>query len=140
MCLITDIKEKFIAQEDGIVYKHLEYNLQSPVQGFKYEEEKLYKSHIRKCNLDHADLADNTCHEYINRYYSRDWRFLTQELIAFDKGFHSYESLERAKMEHWLGCAIFKCTLPKGTEYYKDATGCIVSNQIIINHEVSNPT
>lgn len=133
MCWITT-KETvpIIAKKDVHVYKVMKLvdgTLLSYFQNMKYELNKLNKL-PSTINLFH--YQGNT---------------------SIDKGFHSYATLDyvkktdvkniyqirinrvidytTAKYSHVVGVA--KCTIPKGSMYYKNERDEIVSDQIIIN-------
>ena len=52
------------------------------------------------------------------------------------EGFHSAKTLKRL-INNLSYYRIFKCIIPKGSEYIEDNSGCIISNQIIISEIVS---
>ncbi len=62
-----------------------------------------------------------------------------KDLICLGQGFHSIDKLKNAK-EVLIGCfnssRIFKCTIPKGSEYFKNEVGFIVSSSIVINNQM----
>ena len=130
MCLITTQQEPLIAQEDMIVYKMMNKNLQSIYMEFNYNLNELYQTDIREED-DRFYCFDIIHRKYILENFP-DWNsdFLPKGLKCFSHGFHSVNSQER--IEHFYG-SVFECTIPKGSEYYTEPTGTIVSNQIIIN-------
>ena len=55
------------------------------------------------------------------------------------EGYHSYETLDKAKEECCPGFeCIIKCIIPKNTEYYINENKCIVSSNIIVTDKVIN--
>ena len=53
-----------------------------------------------------------------------------------DKGYHSYRTLDKAKEERNLNEVIVKCIIPKGSAYYINDLGEIVSSNIIITDKI----
>jgi len=132
MCLITDIKTEFIAEEDMTVYKMLRETenpsiVSSIFQSFYYDLDRLYTTEIKKskdfCPYDEKDV------EYLKSKYSFDWTLSINELMSIGQGFHSALDKKRFMDDSH---PVFECTIPKGSIFYKNATGLIVSNQIII--------
>lgn len=126
MCWITRLKEyqvKRIAANDIQVYKILEkrrtwisglIKYVSPFYNFKYKLNKVYKSRIE---LD----------------------FQTRNgALTIEKGLHSFTNLRHAEgycaanepyCKTWL---IFKAIIPKGSTYYVNEDGEVVSNKLKI--------
>jgi hypothetical protein len=129
MCLITPLKEKKIAEEDITVYKVLIYG-SSLLQGFTYEKDILYETKIE----DSYDwcAADSFSLEILNKEYP-DFRkgFNRDKLICIGQGFHSCNSVKRAQeMKDCKSEKIHEFLIPKGSEYYEDLSGLLVSNKI----------
>ena len=58
-------------------------------------------------------------------------------LYRIDTGYHSYNTIEKAKEDIWFGSEIVvKCIIPKGTEYYINTNGEIVSSTIIVTDQI----
>lgn len=53
-----------------------------------------------------------------------------------DKGYHSYNTLDKAKEEKNLNEVIVKCIIPKGSEYYINEYEEIVSSNIIVTDKI----
>ena len=125
MCWETSLKEcqiKRIAVNDIQVYKILKerrtwisnrVKYVSPYYNFKYKLNKIYKSRLE---LD--QIRDDT--------------------LIIENGLHSFTSLQRTEYyrdtcepycETWI---IFKAIIPKGSVYYKNGAGEIVSNKLKI--------
>lgn len=138
MCLVTEQLEPIILEEDKIAYKTVkvmhsptpdEY-VKSVCQGFSYKLGKLYSAVIA-----HEPESEKV---YV-RYYSLEQEIYYERtppktLVTISTGFHGFINLETA--EYYLEEGrevIVECTYPKGSEYYEDATGLCVSNQIIIS-------
>lgn len=133
MCLITEQKTPLIAQKDMRVYKILKEDLISPYQYFQYEQETLYKRKIMKSSEWTA--FDSVCSSYLSNHFP-GWRSTSvKELKCIGRGIHSARTKKRLQntMNKRRGEKIFRCTIPKGSEYYLDGTGLCVSNQIIIH-------
>lgn len=135
MCLVTPNKEKKIAEEDMIVYKILNEDL-SPFywEGEAYEIGKLNEIEIQETS-DFTDF-DEISIRY-NKGYKRD------ELVSFGQGFHSAKSIDRIrdirKAYSIPVPVLFTCIIPKGSEYYEDNSGLLVSNKIIIKEKYELP-
>lgn len=73
------------------------------------------------------------------KYYSS----LEGEAECVKNGFHALNTLDKDRISK-LGCLEYEswiCSfiIPKGSKYYKNPTGCIVSNQIIFNNFIYQP-
>lgn len=125
MCLVTHQTEPLIAQKDIRAYKLFRKDLSSPHQGFQYERGKLYKTEFTfevpgrwNGEFHYYD------HEAINYYEMIDPQ------LSIEKGFHGAINISRLGLKpHQI---IIKYIIPKGSKYYLDGTGLIVSDQILI--------
>jgi len=127
MCLITPFKEPKVAEEDMTVYKILTDNQHSSFYSpFYYNLGELYETKMEES--EEWLYADETAQKSTRRPYN--------DLICIGKGFHSCNTIERAE-ELKEGLIqkrhVFECTIPKGSMYYEDTSGLLVSNQIIVN-------
>jgi hypothetical protein len=142
MCLITEQKKAKIANEDIVCYKTMDVSsegvLYSPYMGFNYELNKVYKERLcfshTGCSFD--DLTDEKYKgpEYYKFYADCGDASIALKklgLIEIGEGFHAALTKKRLSIKK-IGKKIFQCKIPKGSRYYTDATGLIVSNQIII--------
>lgn len=136
MCLITEQQEPLIAQEDMIVFKALRRYLRSMYEGFKYEIGKLYSTNIKEekdqsliCCFDCID-----CTFLSEKYEGWDYD-LPEVLKCFSEGFHSVLFIERLD-KYVPSYSIYECIIPKGSEYYTEPTGTVISNKIIITKKV----
>lgn len=135
MCLITDQKRAFIAEKDITVYKLLEGNMLSPYTNFTYEVGKLYKTTIKR-ELE----EDRCCFDRRDHYdISKKWPNWPNDssLKAFGRGFHAALKKERLMsndVDTYYG-DIYKCIIPKGSKYYVNISGLVVSNQIIVTNK-----
>jgi len=141
MCLITIQNDPCIAQEDLIVYKSFLKNtdeniFKTPFQFFTYEINKLYETEIKlvkKTEFIGIEAFDNDSidkskldfdvHKYIN---------------VISNGFHSLKEPDRIDDDsiYELDLKIVECIIPKGSIYYTDNSGLIVSNKIIITNKI----
>jgi len=148
MCLITNQLEPKIAEEDIPVYK----KLLSSKLGLNYVT-SVYQNHLytlKELNITKIwstkneyemvffDSTDDAAvHNYLRKicdYKFIYWRpfVLDNILLCIAEGFHSALSPDRLGN---LAGLTYKCTIPKGSEYYLSFTDLIVSNQIIIVEE-----
>lgn len=71
---------------------------------------------------------------YDNIYYVENHKNIYYRI---DTGYHSYSTIEKAKGDIWVGNEIVvKCIIPKGTEYYINTNGEIVSSTIIVTDQI----
>jgi hypothetical protein len=136
MCLITTQKIALIANEDITVFKVLTENESAVYQLFTYEIGKVYTEKIEHsdewCCLGILDV------EWLQSNYPNGWK-REPDLICLGQGFHSIDNLESAKKVLVEGNEIHKiyeCTIPKGSEYYKDAVGFMISSSLVINNQL----
>ena len=142
MCLITNQKEPEILEEDLIVFKVLKDNLKSPLQGFRYSKNKLYENEIEES--EDPSFADNESQNlYDKGGLSMQEVLEIHDLKALGKGFHSITTEKRALSyinqfySGYLWFKVFSCIIPKGSEIYRDATGLIISNKLIIKERIT---
>lgn len=132
MCWMCSKAEKKIVEEDIKVFKIGESHggmFYSMYKGFKYQLNKLYSINIR-INKDDDGV------------------------FVGSKGFHSYdpfianlEIYDKDVFPRWvvyagvrkldvgnIGYVKAECVIPKGSEYYENENGEIISNQIIIKN------
>jgi hypothetical protein len=139
MCLITEKQSYKIAKRDIPVWKHL-INGSSPLMGFKYEKDVLYKQPIQL--VTEEDFYNRTEWEWVTpfdkvamEHYCYHPDIMNPNLIYIEIGFHSF--YKRAISSQFDFEDIVDFIIPKGSRYYKDETGLIVSNRIILkNHEI----
>lgn len=129
MCLITTQKEPLIAEEDMIVYKSFKEGLISPFEEFKYERGITYETEIKESDdwncFDYQDL------EYLGNNFPTWTLGENEELKCFGEEFHS--ALQEKRLSDIFDTkVILKCIIPKGSLYYTEPTGLIVSNKIQI--------
>lgn len=135
MCLITN-KQVKIAQEDIEIFKVLSKDFKSPFLNFQYELDKSYFQPLSKTK-DSYSTCCSIDHDYIVRNYGTHYYEKVDEgiLTVYQEGFHG--SLKLKNCEHLSSQEkqIFKCIIPKGSEYVEDFVGFIISNQIIIKEQ-----
>ena len=138
MCLVTNQKTAIIAEKDITVYKILGKDLNAIFTNFKYVIGKINETEIKHSEKWYClGIIDE---EYLNKKYPPRWR-RHPDLICLGEGFHSFETEEIAKIvndyiyKHVDN--IFKCVIPKGSEYYINEVGFIVSNSLIIKEKVN---
>ena len=138
MCLVVhrDTQKK-IAKEDITVYKELiylsEYQVGAYYQDFEYVLNTFYKTEIKESEEQYHTCYDELDAQTLSLAYE-DWT-RNKDLVSYAQGFHSAISQDRFK-ECWREDAyIYECVIPKGSEYYENLSGLIVSNQIIIKLE-----
>lgn len=141
MCLITEQKKPIKIRKDYTVYKLVEFLNEKEIRSFynynfTWELNKLYQTEIKKSSILNAcyfDLKSKECYQgkdgikYIEVLIEK---LRNEELYSYGSGFHSAINKSRIKSNLYH---IAECTIPKGSLIYKDKTGLIVSNQIIIN-------
>jgi len=135
MCLITRQKESKILKKDLTVFKFVkEFENNSCMShvgsyGFIYRKDILNKTTMKR-SIDFSPFDD-----VVERNYPCCPEY-NDDLISIGEGFHS--SLRKSRLSDILesyflkpGTIIAEFVIPKGSEVYEDATGLIVSNQII---------
>lgn len=135
MCLITKQQNPKIANKDIVCYKYLDSNLKSPYTQFQYEFDKLYTTKIRKSNewTCFGNLDENFLDENYPHWSERKYSILK----CLGRGFHSSKTIKRLQMEGIDTKKIYKCIIPKGSEYYEDFTQLFISDKLIVKNPVS---
>lgn len=125
MCTIILKNQKPIeATEDITVYKSLVYKKEigysSIYEGFSYKKDVLYETKFTyTSNLRASDEIEAKYRDSLNENL----------LLAVEHGFHSLKNLERRRLRYNVICIFI---IPKGTMYYENPCGNIVSNKIIL--------
>lgn len=137
MCLITTQKTPHIATEDMVVYKVLredsETSCRSIYESMIWTIGELYTTDIE--DTDDICAADHIDSSWLTNSYPGWADGLPETLRCIGPGFHSTVTKERAKPCSQLG-ELYQCIIPAGSEYYLDATGLCVSNQLIVVKKV----
>lgn len=139
MCLITEMLEPQLAEEDIIVYKTLRKQkdgLRSCHTDFLYKLHVLYS--VDKMDLEEEDEEDFSVFDFrvMWEYRPGARRSIQPPIISVKTGFHSFTTKWRAKgsMEGlpFGDIIMVRCRVPKGSLYYRDTTNLMVSDKIIL--------
>jgi hypothetical protein len=137
------LKEDFkkgpkIAKTDMVVYKVNTKDILNP-EVFRSE----YQTYTYRINdLHDADIIVSDDDECVSDGVEHAFVIATKgtwgSFHYILRGFHAYVSLARVKQswKPWIECTIGRFIIPKGAQYYKNACGNIVSNQIIFKEFV----
>lgn len=140
MCWVSSQAVKQIAEEDIKVFKIGESHrgmFYSMYKGFEYKLNRLYTSCI---DIELQDCIDIKFQDYNNMFVG-------------SKGFHSYDpsivhlDIRKNVIIQWavyagkrkldvgdINYVKAECVIPKGSVYYENENGEIISNQIIIKN------
>lgn len=125
MCtVITNKAKPRIATEDIKVYKFCKKGsnrIVSAVYEYPYVPNVLNKAEFVYSSI-------GSCSDVIEDEYSISLRGVPRFVRD---GFHSYNSIERAMSIKWYGKILCLFIIPKGSFYYMNKCGNVVSNQII---------
>ena len=151
MCLITKKNSPvLIAKRNITVYKELvtiicsdKVITRSPNQRFEYDLDRLYQTDIGKSVR--ASYNDFEVILFLTRNYRINMHNFSldelhkKKLEAYSYGFHSYSNIDRVKScnGHNLHYDIYKCIIPKDSQYINGFTSLRISNQIIIKEKVN---
>lgn len=142
MCLITKQKKPTKLTKDLTVYKKVDLINNVPHSAhnnFKWEINKLYSTKmLPSTEIKMHDELVNDCyslHDLTYEYVEKEKLKILKDkkLVAIGHGFHSAKNIDRFIYGCWGRNVFVECTIPKGSLIYKDKTGLIVSNQIIMN-------
>lgn len=130
MCtIILKGQEPILAEEDIKVYKSCfekENGVKSIFEEFSYEKDIVYKTDFTfgKKSSDFIASDDN---EYL---YKKSLN--KEEVSSVMKGFHSLMTFDKERLDYYFSKYVF-CLfiIPKGSLYYINPVGNVVSNQII---------
>ena len=142
MCLITEQKRVKILKEDLIVYKnfHIVDNLIRPWTGaFRHKiEYKVGKLHKQTLGVD--NIPDSVYDIKVKDAYKLETPLASctraLQLTHVHEGFHATIIFDRLVIMPYPGYVIFKCRIPKGARVFKDKTGLIVSDTIILEEQI----
>ena len=144
MSLITRSNCVDIAEENIKVYKYvriIDGNFHSEFNGFCYKQGVIYETEL-KTSETRIEMFDKV----VTKKYIPDGmkqgsielkKYIRNNYKCINEGFHSSFSEERLKdklkdiLKFRKNFEIQKFIIPKGSEYYKDETGLLVSNRIL---------
>jgi len=137
MCLHTTQLKPIILDEDLIVYKELKIRegekagIFSPIRYYQWNLNELNETKITI--LPVGSTYDILASANVDYMRENDIKYIT-----IGEGFHSFKSKDRCH-ELYVNTYfyLFKCLIPKSSEVYYDATGLVVSNQLIILEQLS---
>lgn len=130
MCLITKWIEPKVAETDIVCFKTMYRKagkIISSFEFFEYELDKLYQTEMQE---DPTGSAYDGLDGKLLAYYIE--KNIPYKIIG--AGFHA--GLTSKRLNNYGDDHTFLCIIPKDSLYYKDETGLIVANQIIIKEEV----
>lgn len=138
MCLVTTQKKQYYTKKDMVVYKEVRFYddnvVKSPYEYFFYEIGKLYETKFSFLNYGY-------CYDVIAEYDFDEIRINRIPFKIIAEGFHSFSNIDRIPLHLKMPPALdypvrlYECVIPKGSQYFKDRTGLIVSNKIIIKKQ-----
>jgi hypothetical protein len=143
MCLITNDKTKYIAEENITVYKKLEpsdnsrYCGKSASRGHKYQWGEQPEIEMKESNdwtpynWESLDACRNIYPSFVVSHVGKVPQEQRNIFMCIGAGYHSM-SKDNLYNQNPLYHFIVKCIIPKGAEYYKDMTGLYVSNKLIL--------
>jgi len=137
MCLVTNQQKPFVADRDIMVYKKLIKNgddYHSPIQHlFKWKPGEVRHTPLKKVEKNKGIQAYDR--RAAIRYYSSfssdlllSSLYLNKKSIIIGSGFHAATTRERLGKDYLA--KIYTFVIPKGSKYYEDVTGLIVSDTI----------
>jgi len=141
MCWRAFKAEKKVAQKDFNVYKVLmrkgkDSLLISPFRHFPYCLGKEYKTkiHVKEAIFHYEkDTIDKGLHCYSEECMVKN----VYNSIAVG---NPYGQTLECYSNELASPVVIKCTIPKGTAYYENGNGEIVTEKYILNKEVHKPT
>lgn len=89
------------------------------------------------------ETAERSCFgdidsEWLRNNYGLNWQS-SEELMGIGAGYHSANTFQRLKDENMHAYyVIYECIIPKGSLFYVDETGLIVSNNLIVTEKKLN--
>ena len=138
MCLVTTQRKAKITKKDLVVFKgvrEFDGEIRSLYHGFRYEENIPYARalKIERNPVEVVTVFDDiatTKYKPWKRDYEKSTKKAMNKIVTeISCGFHACLTKERVTDKDYI---IREFIIPKGSEVYYDATGLIVSNQIIL--------
>ena len=142
MCLITKQKRVGVLGKDMKVYKVVRKYGEtycSPIQSFEWEWDTLYETDMGiKRNVPYPSLFFGEKYSFVDKAAAEGYSGFMGRLTIIYEGFHAYMAPERANLNDWFegDKLIILCfTIPAGAKVFRDATGLIVSDKMILKRE-----
>jgi len=142
MCLVTYQKKPVVATEDIVCFKIVRHccdllttDFYSYYYKFKWYIGKLYITELSfVTGLDYysCNFYDAISDDFYNDKHRLSF---LERLVEVSDGFHAMLDFNRANLEN-DNRILAECLIPKGSLIFTDATGLIVSNQMIMLGEV----
>jgi len=130
MCTITQWKKPRRTNRDIVCYKtgcRAEDKFVSGIRSFEYTLNELYEAPLEE-SFEPEDICPA---DYVETEYYRGFTEETLRYIA--SGFHACLTVRGAEQNKGIFADTrVRCVVPKGSLYYKDRTGLIVSNRMIV--------
>ena len=115
-----------IAEEDITVYKYLDEDHNSPILNYHYRKNELCEKILLKPMSAYKKICIDWDKDVIDVY----------PYIFIYCGYHSYIKEPKKKPFYFpTNSTLYKFIIPKGSEYYINVKGEVVSNQIIFTGE-----
>ena len=137
MCLITKQQKPIKTRKDLITYKVVQYSshfgILSTVKHFRWNLNELYKTNIEE-SKNPKYCGQRVYDAYLEGYDAGSLDIFCEErgYKVLGQGFHCFSNRTYACEIMSLWESMAKCVIPAGSLVYKDKTGLIVSNQIIM--------
>lgn len=134
MCWLGNINDKKFANEDVTVYKILAKKVNgkyiAPIMGKEYKIGERYKTSLRPKESPRTQVSE----------INEGFHSFNKECIAF---FNDYRQvvvcrvdgtyLTTIRCSECTNAVVAKCTIPRGSTYYENRWGNIVSDSLIVN-------
>jgi hypothetical protein len=115
-------KKDIVVYKGGYIYDLSKKSFITPYMDFIYEKDILYKEEL---TYDSHDLAG---YDDVEGAY----RICLPHPLAVVKGFHSLSTLDKKRLNGYRYDRIFgEFVIPKGSKYFINPCGNVVSNQIV---------
>jgi len=150
MCLITNDKTKYIAEEDITVYKMLAFTHDEKYCGRSYHHGNYYymwgeqpEVEIKESNQwtaydsEAIDMCETIYPQFHASYFGEGIKQEQRDIfMCIGAGYHS---MVKGRIDWTTDLIVVKCLIPKGAEYYKDMTGLYVSNRLVVVEKEEHP-
>lgn len=144
MCLITKQKRVGVLGKDMKVYKVVRKYGEtycSPIQSFEWEWDTLYETDMGiKRNVPYPSLFFGEKYSFVDKAAVEGYLGFRGRLTVIHEGFHAYTTRKRINHEHWKQSIenysdVLCFTIPAEAKVFRDATGLIVSDKMILKRE-----